>query len=54
MAPDRVVVVNSGSASGAFDEVDPRYTVGEEHLLFLRPAPKTSNPTPQRPQDTGQ
>ena len=33
LASDRVVVVNSGSGSGAFDEVDPRYTVGEEYWL---------------------
>ena len=49
VAPDRVVVVNSGSASGAFDEVDPRYTVGEEYLLFLRRQPENLQPDPPAP-----
>ena len=44
LASDRVVVVNSGSGSGAFDEVDPRYTVGEEYLLFLRRQPERLQP----------
>ena len=44
LASDRVVVVNSGSGSGAFDEVDPRYTVGEEYLKPLRLTPETLQP----------
>ena len=49
LASDRVVVVNSGSGSGAFDEVDPRYTVGEEYLLFLRRQPERLQPGPPAP-----
>ena len=49
VAPYRVVVVNSGSASGAFDEVDPRYAVGEEYLLFLRRQPENLQPDPPAP-----
>ena len=49
VAPDRVVVGNSGSASGAFDEVDPRYAVGEEYPLFLRRQPERLQPGPLAP-----
>ena len=49
LASDSVVVVNSESGSGAFDEVDPRYIVGEEYLLFVRRQPERLQPGPPAP-----
>ena len=49
LASDSVVVINSASSTGAFDEVDPPYSVGEEYLLFLRRQPEKLQPGPPVP-----
>ena len=44
LASDSVVVISSASSTGAFDEVDPPYSVGEEYLLFLKRQPERLQP----------